>query len=301
MEVRTTTLDWDAAIERVLAEPARVQPAFQPIVDLERGVAIGYEMLARFDSEIEAPPPTWLAEAERLGLGSRLEGALVEAGPNALDWVPDGCFLAINVSPGALGSPELAAVLASRESLEGVVIEVTEQVVVEDYVHFDYVLRSLRAAGAAIAVDDAGAGYASLQHIVALRPQFVKLDRWLVANLDEDEAKLAVIEALGTFCSRIDAWMVAEGIERPEEVAALQRLRVPLGQGFWLGSPSPAMEPIPPDRPRPDPRGGGSRRPGSSRSAPGVRYEPPTRRSRASSSTPPRRRWPAARTASPTP
>src|SRR3954463_4549868 len=243
MEVRTTTLDWDAAIERVLAEPARVQPAFQPIVDLERGVAIGYEMLARFDSEIDAPPPTWLAEAERRGVANRFEATLVESGLAALDWVPDTCFLAINVGPRALGSPEVGAVLSSRESLEGVVIEVTEHVLVEDYIHFDYVLRSLRAAGAAIAVDDAGAGYASLQHIVALRPQFVKLDRWLVANLDEDEAKLAVIEALGTFCGRIDAWMGAGGMGRREEVAAPQQLRVTLGQGYWLGRPAPAMDP----------------------------------------------------------
>jgi EAL domain-containing protein (putative c-di-GMP-specific phosphodiesterase class I) len=249
MEPATTALDWEAAIERVLDEPARsISPVFQPIVDLERGVAIGYEMLARFDSEIDAPPPLWLAAADRLGVLSRLEATLVEIGLEARDWLPDNCFLAINVSPRALGSDDVAAVLASRESLEGVVIEVTEQLVVEDYVHFEYVLRSLRAAGAAIAVDDAGAGYASLQHIVALRPQFVKLDRWLVANLEEDEAKLAVIEALGTFASRIDAWMVAEGIERPEEVAALQRLRVPLGQGFWLGRPSAAMEPLAEDR-----------------------------------------------------
>ena len=247
-EAALTALEWSAAIDRVLEEPALVRPVFQPIVDLDRGVAIGYEMLARFDAEISAAPPTWLAEAERRGLGGRLEAMLVETGLAALDWIPDNCFLAINVSPRALASSEVAGVLASRESLEGVVIEVTEQVVVEDYVHFDYVLRSLRAAGAAIAVDDAGAGYASLQHIVALRPQFVKLDRWLVANLEEDEAKLAVIEALGTFASRIDAWMVAEGIERPEEVAALQRLRVPLGQGFWLGRPEAAMEPVAPDR-----------------------------------------------------
>jgi hypothetical protein len=107
-----------------------------------------------------------------------------------------------------------------------------------------YVLRSLRAAGAAIAVDDAGAGYASLHHIVELRPQFVKLDRSLVANLDRDETKLAVIESLATFSARIDAWMVAEGVERAEEVEALQRLRVPLAQGFWLGMPGPAMEPV---------------------------------------------------------
>src|SRR3954464_6539885 len=82
MEAATTALDWDAAIERVLAEPAHIQPAFQPVVDLERGVAIGYEMLARFDSEIEAPPPAWLAEAERPGLGRPL-GAAPAAGSAA--------------------------------------------------------------------------------------------------------------------------------------------------------------------------------------------------------------------------
>jgi EAL domain-containing protein (putative c-di-GMP-specific phosphodiesterase class I) len=241
-----TDLDWTEAIERVLAEPELVRPVFQPIVDLERGVASGYEMLARFGSPIDAAPPVWLAEAERRGLGSRLEALLVEIGLDALDLVPDDSFLTINVSPRAVGSEAVAAVLSSRTSLEGIVIEVTEQAEVADYDEFEYVLRSLRAAGAAIAVDDAGAGYASLQHIVALRPQFVKLDRSLVMDLDRDEAKLAVIEALGTFCNRIDAWMVAEGVERPEEVEALQRLRVPFAQGGWVGMPSAAMEPVSP-------------------------------------------------------
>src|SRR3954452_17790216 len=92
-----TALDWSEAIDRVLDEPARVKPAFQPIVDLERGVAIGYEMLARFESEIDAPPPAWLAEADRRGVASRLEATLVESGLAALGWVPDNCFLAINV------------------------------------------------------------------------------------------------------------------------------------------------------------------------------------------------------------
>jgi EAL domain-containing protein (putative c-di-GMP-specific phosphodiesterase class I) len=228
----------------VLAEPELVRPVFQPIVDLERGVACGYEMLARFVSPIKASPLAWLAEAEQRGLDTQLEAMLVEAGLDALAWVPDGCFLTINVSPRALGSEPVAALLASRTSLEGVVIEVTEQAVVEDYEDLEYVLRSLRAAGAAIAVDDAGAGYASLHHIVALRPQFVKLDRSLVADLDKDEAKLAAIESLATFSGRIDSWMVAEGVERAEEVEALQRLRVPLAQGFWLGMPAPAMEPV---------------------------------------------------------
>jgi EAL domain-containing protein (putative c-di-GMP-specific phosphodiesterase class I) len=241
---QTADLDWHGAITRVLSEPELVRPVFQPIVDLERGVACGYEMLARFRSPINAPPPVWLEQAARFGLGDRLEALLVEVGLEALAWVPENCFLTINVSPGALSSEPVADVLATRTSLEGVVIEVTEQAMVEDYGDLEYVLRSLRSAGAAIAVDDAGAGYASLQHIVALRPQFVKLDRSLVAGLDRDEAKLAVIESLGTFSSRIDAWMVAEGIERAEEAAALQRLRVPLAQGYWLGMPEAAMEPV---------------------------------------------------------
>jgi EAL domain-containing protein (putative c-di-GMP-specific phosphodiesterase class I) len=239
-----TDRDWTRALERVLAEPELVRPVFQPIVDLDRGVACGYEMLARFVSPIKASPLAWLAEAEKRGLDTQLEAMLVDAGLDALGWLPDGCFLTINVSPRALGSEPVAALLAARESLEGVVIEVTEQAVVEDYEDLEYVLRSLRAAGAAIAVDDAGAGYASLHHIVELRPQFVKLDRSLVANLDRDATKLAVIESLATFSSRIDSWMVAEGVERAEEVDALQRLRVPLAQGFWLGMPAPAMEPV---------------------------------------------------------
>src|SRR5436853_7250231 len=92
-EAAPTALEWSAAIERVLADRTLVTPVFQPIVDLERGVAIGYEMLARFDSAIDAPPPRWLAEADRCGLAGRLEAALVETGLSALDWVPDNCFL----------------------------------------------------------------------------------------------------------------------------------------------------------------------------------------------------------------
>src|SRR3954470_22794451 len=239
-----TDSDRTAAIERVLAEPELIRPVFQPIVDLDKGVASGYEMLARFSSPLSAPPDVWLGEAGKLGALEELLAMLVETGLDALEWLPDNCFLTINVSPRGLGSDAVTKVLDARTSLEGVVIEVTEQAVVEDYDDLEYVLRSLRAAGAAIAVDDAGAGYASLQHIVALKPQFVKLDRSLVADLDRDATKLAVIESLGTFCGRIDAWMVAEGVERAEEVEALQRLRVPLAQGFWLGMPAPAMEPV---------------------------------------------------------
>jgi hypothetical protein len=128
--------------------------------------------------------------------------------------------------------------------LGGIVIEVTEQAAVRDYEELREVIAPLREAGAFLAVDDAGAGYASLSHIANLRPDFIKIDRALVTDLDRDPAKAAVVETLGTFASRIDAWIVAEGIERAGELQRLMQLEVPLGQGYRLGRPAPRMEPL---------------------------------------------------------
>jgi hypothetical protein len=103
------------------------------------------------------------------------------------------------------------------------------------------VLDRARSAGARVAVDDAGAGYASLQHVLRLRPEYVKLDRGLIADADADPAKLALIEAVGLFASRLDAALVAEGIERRAEQETLAGLAVPLGQGFLFGRPGPSL------------------------------------------------------------
>ncbi len=107
-------------------------------------------------------------------------------------------------------------------------------------------LAGLRERGALIAVDDAGAGYGSLARITALRPSFVKIDRGLVANVDTEPAKAAVVQTLGELAARIDAWIIAEGVERIEELDMLMELRVPLAQGFALGSPMPGMTEIQP-------------------------------------------------------
>jgi EAL domain-containing protein (putative c-di-GMP-specific phosphodiesterase class I) len=237
-------IDWPGELARVLDEPGRVRPAFQPLVDLQRGVVCGWEMLARFDSPVDAAPPDWFAAAERHGVAGRLEAALIEAGLTASRALPPNCFLTINVAPTALTTPEVRAAFGAAGSLGGVVVEITEQAAVDDYEQVGRALDDLRARGAAIAVDDAGAGYASLSHIVALRPQFVKLDRRLISDVDVDEAKVAVIEAFGSFANRIDAWIVAEGVERAGELDALVRLGVPLAQGFGLGRPSRPMQGI---------------------------------------------------------
>jgi hypothetical protein len=130
---------------------------------------------------------------------------------------------------------------AAPGGLSQIVIEVTERRRVEDYAELAAALSHARAAGAAVAVDDAGAGHASLENVVRLRPDYVKLDRGLVAEAFADPSKLAVIQAIGLFAARLDAALVAGGIEHHAEHETLAGLAVPLGQGYLFGRPVPSL------------------------------------------------------------
>jgi EAL domain-containing protein (putative c-di-GMP-specific phosphodiesterase class I) len=230
------------AVEAVLADPGLIRPVFQPIVDLRRSAVWGFEMLARFGDDASGSPLGWLAAAERDGLGPALEARLVAAGISARDQLPNGARLSINVSPEALVSRDVRDVLdRAPGGLSRIVLEVTERRRVEDYAELSGALDRARAAGAAVAVDDAGAGYAALEHVARLRPDYVKLDRDLVADADADPHKLAVIEAIGLFAGRLDAALVAEGIERRAEHRTLAGLAVQLGQGWLFGRPARSL------------------------------------------------------------
>jgi len=237
---------WAAALAEVLADPARPALVFQPIVDLRRGIVCGYEALSRFDPGVACGPDRWFAAADELGLGARLEARVVRAALAARETLPAGCFLTVNVSPHLLPDPELADVLLAEPDLTGVVLELTEHVQVGDSRRLTDLIDRLRAAGAAIALHDAGSGYSGLQQLALLRPQFVKLDRALVDHADRDEAKLALAELLGSYSGRLDAWLLVEGVERMEELAAFVRLGVPLAQGYLLARPGPGWPQIDP-------------------------------------------------------
>lgn len=228
---------WERALEAALADPDEPRVVFQPLVDLQRGTVVGYEALARFGGPPEADPDRWFAAAEREGLASLLEARVLRRALAARALLPRNCFLSVNVSPNLVVTQPVRAVFADHPDLTRMVLELTEHVAVEDYDALTTVLAEVRLAGAMVAVDDAGTGYAGLRHILMVRPQFVKLDRFLVAGLDRDEAKVATVETLGELAGRIDAWLVAEGIERVEELDALVRLGVPLGQGYLLAQP----------------------------------------------------------------
>jgi hypothetical protein len=134
-----------------------------------------------------------------------------------------------------------------RPDLRRVVVELTEHTPVEDLDALRRQTEELRARGALIALDDAGSGYSGLQQLAVLRPQVVKLDRALVSDADTDPVRMALAEMVGEFAGRIDAWLLAEGMETATELAAFMRLGVPLGQGWVLGRPSPGFAPLAPD------------------------------------------------------
>jgi len=153
--------------------------------------------------------------------------------------MPPNTFLCVNIGPDVLGHPSLQEVLHTQSSLTGLAVELTEHARVDSYDSLEPVLDRLRDEGALIALDDAGAGYAGLTHMLHVRPSFIKIDRALIAGIDRNEAKQALVEMMGALGGRLDAWMIAEGVETRAELDTLVRLGVPLVQGFHLARPGP--------------------------------------------------------------
>jgi diguanylate cyclase (GGDEF)-like protein len=221
----------------LIARPGAVRPAYQPIVALASGEAIGYEALARFDGKPGLPPSWWFSQAHRFGLGAALEAESVRASLAAPSR-PAGTFLSINLSPSALASAQVAEQLPG--DLRGLVIEITEEERVLDIEGLQRHLEPLRMRGARIAVDDAGEGYAGLQQVMSMRADIIKLDRALVADVHADPAKVALIGSLVHFARSTGAAICAEGIETLDELRVLIHLGVAYGQGWALGRPAAA-------------------------------------------------------------
>jgi EAL domain-containing protein (putative c-di-GMP-specific phosphodiesterase class I) len=241
VDVRGHGLDWQVLLRQALSGRG-VQTHYQPVVDLVRGSVVGYEALTRFVGYPVASPDLWFDAARRHGLSAALESFTLRRALSAREDLPPGTFLAVNIGPDVLDHPDVLDVLRRQPHLDGVVVELTEHARIDSYASLEPVLDRLRVAGAMIAIDDAGAGYAGLQHLLGLRPHIIKLDRHMVAGVDRDETKRALVEMIGTFASRIDAWVLAEGIEHLGELDAVMGLNVPLGQGYLLGRPAPTWQ-----------------------------------------------------------
>jgi EAL domain-containing protein (putative c-di-GMP-specific phosphodiesterase class I) len=227
--------------ERSRAEVAAIidrqafHPVYQPIVDLTTGKHVGYEALARFDDGTR--PDLCFLAADKVGMMVQLETAVLREQVAKAHWLPEGAFLSLNVSPAlAMASTPLLDVLSEAD--RPVVLEVTEHVEIDDYSKLMAALDRVRPF-ASLAVDDAGAGYAGLHHILELRPQYVKLDISLVRNIDADPARQAMVMGMTFFAESVGCALIAEGIETENERTALQLLKVTYGQGYLLARPAP--------------------------------------------------------------
>jgi len=147
-------------------------------------------------------------------------------------------YISLNVSPATLMSPDLADWLA-RHTGRHIVLELTEHAAVDDYEALQRAVHGVQSQGVLVAVDDLGSGFASLRHVVKLRPDIIKLDRSLVSRIDADVALRDLAAALVQFAASSGCTVIAEGIERPEERATCIEIGVRFGQGYLLGAPAP--------------------------------------------------------------
>jgi EAL domain-containing protein (putative c-di-GMP-specific phosphodiesterase class I) len=227
--------DRRARLDRAMAGDYRV--VFQPICDLRTRAVVGYEALCRFGGDPSRTPDQWFADASLEGQGVALECAVIARALLALPDLPDGAYLSVNASPETVCSDLLYTTLLPFPP-DRIQLEVTEQAVVRDYDRLIFALDRLRERHIRLAVDDAGAGYSGLQHILRVRPDVIKLDMSLTRNVHLDHARAALAEALAGFAAKTSALIVAEGIETEEELALLGQMGITMGQGWLLGRPA---------------------------------------------------------------
>jgi EAL domain-containing protein (putative c-di-GMP-specific phosphodiesterase class I) len=223
---------------------------YQPIVHLDSGIIAGVEALCRFSDG--RSPEHWFQECEHLDLAASLDLAIIERALADIPRLPDG-YLSINLSPSTLRDPRLAQLLrAPGVPTNRIVVEVTEHARVNDYLEAQRVLGALRKGGIRVAVDDAGSGYASLRHILELRPDIIKMDLSITRDIDTDPARRALATALVIFAGEVGAVVVAEGAETESELSALQAAGIDRAQGFAIAAPQSLplapieFEPLPP-------------------------------------------------------
>ncbi len=209
----------------------------QPIVELATGRRVGAEALSRFPAEWGKPPDVCFQEAHSIGEGDRLELLALRRAGDYLDEVSG--YVAMNVSPATLMTPACTELLMEFK-LDRVVLELSEHDQVADYAVLRDVLEPLRAAGMRLAIDDVGAGFSSLRHIILTTPDVIKLDRSIIDGVAVDPVLTTLVRSLVDFARGCDTRVVAEGVETAADGQILLGLGVDYGQGWFYGRPGPA-------------------------------------------------------------
>jgi len=218
-----------------------VRMVFQPAFRVDTGEVAFVEALARFYAKPSQSPDRWFSMAAEVGLAVELELLAVKAVLAELAQLPEPVRVSINTSPQVIVSPEFAAMLEGAP-LKRLIVEITEHDTVSHYCALNRALAPLRTQGLRVAVDDMGAGYSSLRHILQIRPDLVKLDVSLSRDIDKDPVRRALASALVSFARDTNSELVAEGVETKGELETLRSIGAEVVQGFLFGSPKPLTE-----------------------------------------------------------
>ena len=242
MSERHDRVRWHRRLDSLSADPTALRLVLHPVVDVVAGRVAGYEVLSRFDSPVATEE--WFDAARALGRSAEIDQLVLTRALPLRATLPHGTFLTVNASPTSLCAPAVMDTLLAHD-LSSVIVEVTEHA---DCAPYDLLapLRRLRARGAKIALDDVGTGHSGLLRMAVLRPEMVKVDLQLVRGVAGDHVKRSLVQFLGQCAARLDAWIVAEGVETTDELDVLTGMGVPLVQGFLLARPDAAFQQLSP-------------------------------------------------------
>jgi EAL domain-containing protein (putative c-di-GMP-specific phosphodiesterase class I) len=230
--------DLKRAMTRKHLAPGGMRTVYQPVVRISDGQVIGYEALTRFADPAGSDPARAFREAAIAGLGTELEVAAVALALAGRAALPADLWLSVNLSPAAVLSDAALELLATHQD-SNLIVEITEHARVDDYAALAARTAQLRSFGIEIAVDDAGAGYASFRHIMRLRPHLIKLDIEITHGIHLDPIRQALAHTLVVFAWKTGATLLAEGVENQREAETLQSLGVDIAQGYLFGRPAP--------------------------------------------------------------
>ncbi len=219
-------------------QSSQLRVVYQPVVDIRSGEVAGVEALARFPDYGQRDTSLWFRDAAQVEMGQELELFAIRQAIRQFRPFSTEAYLALNASPDMILNGSLEMTLSQEHLPCPLVVEITEHTPIPDYVAFREALASLRQLNVKLAIDDVGAGFSSLQHILELDPDIIKLDISLVRNIHKDRIRHALARSLSVFASEIGCSIVAEGVEKQEELRCLKRLGVHRAQGFYLARPS---------------------------------------------------------------
>lgn len=222
-----------------------IKIVYQPVVDLTTGEILGYESLSRGpEGTFFASPLNLFGYAMKTNHLYGLEKIAREKAFAKLGKTIREKKLFININPQVVNDPsfrpdEISDFLAELGAGPSqVVFEITERTSIDDFASFRKSLEQYRQHGFLIAIDDAGAGYSSLQAIAEIQPDFIKIDYSLIQDIDKIATKKKLLETFQTFAQKTNSLLIAEGIENEDELVTLKKLEIPYGQGFFLARPN---------------------------------------------------------------